>query len=233
MSSGSYFTIYRRSKNEKASKETIDVLKNEYFLSNKNSLFGGNAKEEDLKNDIPLLMHNGFKSGSCEDNNSYEFFDKDGVKYVKLLDFHFGSSFSNLKDKFRLNPYKFNTSSVFISKDEAKMMLQAIKYILSGEYSRKTEDILSSNEYLNVFGENYSPFAKRFNQKINTLYIDKDGEDHWTLTDGDYQYENEIAEEDDEALYVMNVTKACLEAFLMAEEYSWENEELVLEYSCY
>ena len=233
MANGSYFTIYRKLKNEIASKETIDILKNEYFLSNKNSLFGEKTDENELKNDMPPLMHEGFKSGSCEDNKSFVFFDKDGVKYIKLLDFHFGSSFGGLKEIFRLNPYKYSKSSVFISKNDAKMMLQAIKYILSNEYSRKMEDVLSNNEYLNVFGENYSLFINRFKNKPKIFYVDKDHNDSWTITDNDSQYENEIAEEDDSALYNMNTTKACLEAFLVAEDYSWENEELVLEYSCY
>lgn len=40
MSSGSYFTIYKKNSKVKASDEVLNALKNEYFLSNKKDVFG-------------------------------------------------------------------------------------------------------------------------------------------------------------------------------------------------
>ena len=234
MSSGSYLTIYRKQQGQDAPKEVLDALKNEYYLSNKRGIFGKDAEDEQkLKEDIPLLLDAEFKSErhGIDDTPNYVFYDHSGAKHEKLLNFCFGSTFTTLKDHFHLAPYSWNRCSTFISKSEVEKMLQAINYVLSENYSRQFEQILS-NEYVELFGQDYSPFQKRFSKMSEPLHIDKD-EDGFIVKHGDYGYDAEIAECDADVVYSLKKLRACFEAFLQAEDNSWDKQELVLEYSVY
>ena len=230
MSSGSYFTIYRKHTSNKVAQDVIDALKNEYVLHNKeNSLFRDDKTKED---DFPLLMHASFKASHViEDSSSNAYYDADGYVHDKLLDFHFGSSFSCLKDKFRLNAYKFNESSTLISKNEAEKMLQAIEYVLGEEYSKKFEQVMD-NEYVELFGNGYSLFDDRFSKVHKPIYIDKRSEG-FAVHFNDYGLDAEVAESDNDMKFNLKRVRACLFAFLNAEECPWDNEELILEYSAY
>lgn len=230
MSSGSYFTIYRKCKNVVLEAEKLQALRNEYIDAVKNGLFGYN--KDNAKDDIPLLLHDGYKSNSydleCKNNN---FYDNDGILHERLLDFHFGSSFTCLKTEFNLNPYINKESSVFISKDEASKMLQAINYILSNDYSKKFEEILN-NKYVDIFGDGYSLFDDRFKQKKDRIYVDKN-DDGYMLSFGDEQYDIEVKETDDDIIFSLSRARSAIMAFLEAETYSYDGFELVLEYSVY
>ena len=231
MSSGSYFTLYRKCTKVKASSEVLDTLKNEYFLANKKDLFAGNKDDKAL----PLLLHVGFKADftapKAEDNKTDVYYSEDGTKYVKLLDFHFNSTFTALKEHFNLDPYRVNQTSIFVSKADAKKILQAIEYILSEDYDKKFEKILD-NEFVKILGEGYSCFDNRFKESKNPIYIDKEGHGY-TVNFGDSVYEAETSESDDDVKFNLYHTRACLLAFLNAEESTWDGEELVLEYSAY
>lgn len=230
MSSGSYFTLYRKCTKVKASSEVLDALKNEYFLANKKDLFAGNKDDKAL----PLLLHAGFKADFAaleEENKTDVYYSEDGTKHVRLLDFHFGSTFTALKEHFNLDPYRVNQTSIFISKADAKKILQAIEYILGEDYDKKFEKILD-NEFVKILGEGYSYFDNRFKESKNPIYIDKEGHGY-TVNFGDSVYEAETSESDDDVKFNLCRTRACLLAFLNAEESTWDGEELVLEYSAY
>lgn len=228
MSSGSYFTIYMKHTKKKVAQDVLDALKEQYRKSNQNS-FSSSSKDPD---DFPILMHASFKSELQEDDeNCSVYYDKDGVVHDKLLEFHFGSSFTCLKEKFRTNAYVFSESSVIVSKAEAEKMLQAIEYVLSEDYSKKFEDILD-NEYVEVFGRGFSKFDDRFSSSSEKVYIDKN-DDGWTLSFGDSQWEAEIQRDDEDTCFNLKRVRSCLRAFLDAESYEWSGQELVLEYSTY
>lgn len=231
MSSGSYFTLYRKCTKVKASSEVLDALKNEYFLANKKNLFSGNKNDKTL----PLLLHARFKADftapKAEDNKTDVYYSEDGTKHVRLLDFHFGSTFTALKEHFNLDPYRVNQTSIFISKADAKKILQAIEYILSEDYDKKFEKILD-NEFVKILGEGYSLFDNRFKESKNPIYIDKEGRGY-TVNFGDSVYKAETSESDDDVKFNLCRTRACLLTFLNAEESTWDGEELVLEYSAY
>lgn len=184
-----------------------------------------------MKKDMPVLMHANFKADSIDYDDCDIYYDAEGYEHKKLLDFHFGSSFTSLKEHFRLNAYKFSESSTLVSKAEAAKILQAIEYILSGEYSKKFEDVLS-NEYASILGEGYSPFENRFRSLGKPLYIDKDC-DGYIVNFSDHGYDREVAECDDDIEHCLSKVRACILAFLNAEEYSYDGEELVLEYTAY
>lgn len=229
MSSESYFTLYRKYSKVKASSEELDALKNEYFLANKKNLFTGNQDDKAL----PLLLYAGFKAnfaaGESEENKTDIYYSKDGTKHVRLLDFHFCSTFTALKEHFNLDPYRVNQQSIFISKADAKNILQAIEYILDGEYDKKFEKILN-NEYVDILGKGYSLFDNRFKASKDPIYIDKEGHGY-TVNFNDCIYDAETSESDEYANFNLCRTRACLLAFLNAEESTWDDEELVLEYS--
>ena len=233
MSSGSYLTIYRKHHDEPISHEVVESVANEYFLANKKELFGSKKDDEQLKDDIPILMDLKYKSehSYLDDIAHYEYVDINGFKYGKLLEFHFGSSFSCLKDEFSLDAYSFKRCSTFISKHDAEKMLQAINYILSNNYNKEFENVLS-NKYVKVFGEDYSPFANRFSNNNEPIYVDKNA-GNFKITYGDYEYDAEIAEDDANVEFNLKKAKSCLDAFLQAEDNSWDKQELVLEYSVY
>lgn len=232
MSSGSYFTIYRKLKNKTATAVELDRLKNEYFLSNKNSTFSQNASDEDMKKDIPLLLDAAFKASSIDDSESSTYYgSEDGALHEKLLEFSFGSSFTGLKEKFGLNPYSYSKSSVLVPKPEAEKILQAVKYILSKRYCRELEDILS-NEYVDLLGKDYSPYIDRFTAKKHPIYIDKESTGY-VIRHGDDLAIDETTECDDAAVYALKKVRACIEAFLSADTSFWKGEDLVLQYSAY
>lgn len=229
MSSGSYFTIYRKTK-DKVSSDVIDNLKNEYFLANKNSLCSSQYNDEDLKNDIPMLMESNFKYGSLLENESDIYYDKDGYVYKRLLDFNFNSTFRSLKEKFNLNPYRHSQSSVIIDRNEAKMINQAVKYVLSEKYDKNFEKILD-NEYVELLGNGYSLFDNRFKKSKNPIYIKKNDDGYEiSFDDG---YENEIEDWDSDIIFSLKKVGRCLEAYLNADDYSFDNERLILVYSAF
>lgn len=217
-----------------ASPVEMDALKNEYFLSNKRGLFAKTDDEEALKNDLPLLMHKNFKADHAdvdEDNESNVYYSNDGIKHEKLLEFCFNSTFTALKEHFNLDPYKWSHASTLVSKTEAEKILQAIDYILGEDYSKKFESILN-NEYVNILGEGLSTFDNRFKKDKSPIYINRDGH-NYTVEFNDYCYDREIAESDDGIKCSLRRVRACLLAFLNAEESTWNGEELVLEYTAY
>lgn len=227
MASGSYFTIFRKSKSITLPATKLEMLKAEYMKMN-SSLF---KEEDDKSSNVPLLMQEDFTYSDCEIDKakSNNYYDKDGVLHEKLLTFDFCSTFTCLKEKFNLNAYKNSECSVMISKDEARKMLQAIKYVLSGEYSKKFEDILN-NEYVQLFGNGYSLFDNRFSKHKDKIYVDKDGNNGYSISFGDERWDAEIAESDDDILFNLTHTQSCLQAFLDASCCSFDDFELVLEY---
>ena len=225
MSSGSYFTIYRKCINCKLELDKLNALKKEYEKAS-------NVLSSNLVNDIPLLMDECFSANNIDSlatNNNY--YDSNGVLHQKLLEFHFCSAFSCLKEKFNLDQYAFSTSSTFINRMEAQCMLQAINYVLSEKYDKTFENILN-NEYVAIFGNGYSLYDDRFSNAHERIYVDKN-KDNYTITFGDESWNREIAESDDEIRFNVKRVRSCIQAFLDAESNSWENTELILEYSVY
>ena len=230
MSSGSYFTIYRKHKSAVAPAEQLNALKEEYKKADE-GLFGTSKKNDSAG--LPVLMHESYSATPVpyDENENMRYYDSDGHLHEKLLEFHFGSSFTALKEHLSLNAYKFKDSAVLISRETAEKMLQAVNYVLSKNYSKAFEDVLD-NEYADVFGNGYSPFDYRFSKRGKKLYIDKCSEGY-TVSLGDEQLDRETAECDSEAEFSLKRVRSCLQAFLDAESNEWENVELVLEYSVY
>lgn len=231
MSSGSYMTIYRKLRKNVVSKDRLDAIREEYYKSNKGTCFSTDKNEESLRADVPVLLEDGFNAEQSCGGQSQLFYDKDGIEHFKLLSFHFSSSFTCLKEHWNLNPYTRSQASIIVSAKDAKDLLQAAKYVLSGEYSKKFEEILS-NDYVELLGEDYPPFARRFRKAAEPIYIERE-EQNFKVVRGDYGFEDEEADCASYAKYSLETLVACLEAFVRAECYDFDGEELVLEYSAY
>lgn len=231
MSSGSYMTIYRKLHKNVVSKDKLDAIREEYYKSNKSACFNADRSEELLRADVPILLEDGYKAEQHCCGQSQLFYDKDGVKHIKLLSFHFSSSFTCLKEHWNLNPYTHSQESVIVSANDVKNLLQAAKYVLSGEYSKKFEEILS-NDYVELLGKDYPPFAHRFRTAAEPIYIEREGR-NFKVVRGDYGFEDEEADCTSYAKHALETLVACLEAFVRAECYDFDGEELVLEYSAY
>ena len=232
MSSGSYLTIYRKN-NKKVADEILNTVKNEYYLRNKADDFSENKSEEDLRNDIPLFLDADFKSDSEVDgaDKSDVYYMADGTICKKLLDFHFGSSFVCLKEEFHLDSYKFNRNSSVISKPEAEKMLQAVEYVLNEKYDRQFELVLNNN-YVEMFGDGYSPFDRRFAKLHDSLFIEKVS-NGYSIEFIDPYVEHERNESDAWIKCNLTTLRAGLLAYLNAEEYTYYGQDLILEYSVY
>ena len=145
MSSGSYFLILRHVNvaAEVKNKISIDSFVERYkkrILSNTGNVeeyfkLPLNEKFEDI-----WMPKNTFKWVSTK---SYKVYDELG-KY------DFISGFTALKEYYNLGSY--NNNELIISLNTAKEMKIAIDYILSRDYSLKTEDLLD-NSFIRVFGE--------------------------------------------------------------------------------
>lgn len=72
-------------------------------------------------------------------------------KYIELMNVHFNSALSVLKRYYYLNPFTEH-SQIIIDLNSAKLMKQAVLYLLSRNYSFEFEQILDNN-YVSVFSE--------------------------------------------------------------------------------
>lgn len=233
MSSGSYFTIYRKNKGKVAGPYIIDALKSEYIKSEQSSMVGIDGKRV-KEGTFPLFMQKNFKADTSidDDDTCNEFYDSDGVLHERLLMFEFCSDFTALKEHFRLNAYVYNERSTTVSRECAEKLLQAADYILSREYNEKFEEILD-NKYVELLGDGYSPFDSRFAHEREPVCIDKSSDDGYYVTFGDRQSVLETRESDSNVVFNLKRMKYCLQAFLHAEPCPWNNTELVLEYTAY
>ena len=161
-----------------------------------------------------------------------------------LLEWDFGSGFDCLKQEWNLSPHKFKYCQKVISKDEAEKMLVAVSYLLNGDWSASTEKVIG-DKYLKLFTDGYSSDSYH-------KYLDRNSPNKHEQVirhccagyeiivktphiadnnDSDYNYEREIRESDDTIEFWLQQTKYALEAYLKAEDFSYDNKhELILVY---
>jgi hypothetical protein len=86
------------------------------------------------------------------EEESHEFISTNNkCKYLEIMLTHFNSSLVVLKNFYNLNPYNEH-SQITIDLVTAKTIKQAIKYLLSRNYSCEFEEILD-NEFISVLSE--------------------------------------------------------------------------------
>jgi hypothetical protein len=184
MSRGSTFVILRKDK------PTAKVTENQ-VMEQYNSWY--NAAGEQLKFEtLPELSY----------YNCYSYVDKKSLELLtKLVESDFNSSFTSLIEYYNLSYYQTDSRSdrVVINVSTARSMVQAIKYLLYEDYSKRTEALLD-NEWIDVFGEDCIPYRewkdemdyededdsqwclKRLRQILETyLFISSESDDEITL----------------------------------------------------
>lgn len=200
MSSGSVLNILRSNKKHKHTvRNKIINNKIEEFKSN----LAGLVSAENII--IPNYL-------MFEDNMDVMLSIKDKQYFNILLDAHFSSQFTELKDEYNLNPYN-GTNQVVIDIHTAKEMLQAIKYLLSRNYSLGIEDILD-NYWISVFSE-----------LLPSYYTQN-------ITDSEFINENKDIEQ--EGKYILTKFKTVLETYILLVNENCCNEyQYILLYSAY
>lgn len=167
MSSGSYFTLYRKYTTCKISSDELNKLIKMYVDENKNKLFGENRTEKEISKDIPIILNPFFetKKSICDktvDKNDRSIISqrnmfnkilaKDGSYLDELLVWYFNSSFTCLKNEWNMNSYQWSNSKKIIDIPMAEFMLQGCNYLLNGNWSDEFERILN-NKWINIFAK--------------------------------------------------------------------------------
>ena len=145
-----------------------------------------------------------------------------------LASFFFGRCFSSLREYYNLNTSKISTCTAFISKEDARRILQAIKYLLSGNFSDEVEDLLD-NEFIKVLGENYPKWSMRKFKDELRFYVDKNGEDSWSITLGDPEGKRDEVEENSSEEHMLKKLECCLQSALDIETSYNGLDDIVIE----
>lgn len=172
MSSGSYFVLLRRSKSIENEKVTDEYIKNFIDEYNKRNCCLGNEtfdNQEFYK--YPLSFDYDFEK---TDHFKWVSF-KDHQIYDEIFICRFLSDFTQLREEFNLDSYK--RSELIIDNVLAMKLKMAVDYLLSRNFSLKTEDILN-NRYIRILGEilpSYESFLS--NKKFTNFndYFEKNG----------------------------------------------------------
>lgn len=136
--------------------------------------------------------------------NCYSYVDKKSMELLtKLVEVDFNSSFTSLIEYCNLSYYQTDGRSdrVVINASTARIMVQAIKYLLYEDYSKRTEALLD-NEWIAVFGEDCIPYREW-----------KDGRDY---------------EDEDDSQWYLKRLRQVLETYLCINSES--DEEIILLY---
>ena len=241
MSSGSYFTLYRKynviptEADLKVRESTIE----KYVKKNRENSLKDSQSEEDLKKDFPLVLDPlyGLKESEYDEvtktwkdlrdhsvsgqrKSCQKILASDGSHLDEILEWHFGSDFTCLKNEWAMNGYNWNRSQHIVDKGTAKLILQACNYLLSGNWSTYFEHILD-------------------NPWINILAKGNDSNSYWR-----YIYKNnkkmlrdfESQEDHDDVEWQLKQIKFALETYLNSEPSSTcfeDKVELMLVYSVY
>lgn len=94
-----------------------------------------------------------------------------GEVFEDIFNMHFITDFTTLKEEW--NMHSLNPQ-IIVNVETAKEIVQAIEYILSGNYSEQAENILK-NYYISVFGEHYPLYLLRYdfgeNKEIDSVWL--------------------------------------------------------------
>jgi hypothetical protein len=247
MSRGTTLTLYKKYDLKMDDKSFRDVVR-KYALQNKS--FDYSKKKKSMKeysSDIPLIMEiDAFRQESVYDPEKKVWIDnrkennlpnlKDFVLgYVdsrdhnycnRMMEWSFGSSFDCLVDYFNIGHGGFKNSMVEISPSVGLKMLEALNYLLGGDWSDKTEKTMD-NEFVRVFseGSNGNPYFKYVNRKRNftDMSFEKNGCRFSVkvpkVKKEDDEYDLDIQEADSSTEWALDTFRAGLYAFLKSDNY--------------
>lgn len=169
MSSGSYFTLYRKYKTKITDVERA-AIEARYKKDNENSFMSSDKAAEAVVR-LPMILDprlgedetvydeqqkiwkdvrdysiNGLRA------NYLRVFRDDNTYLDELMSWHFNSSFNCLKSEWCMDSYNWDRCQHVIDVGTARMMLQACNYLLSGKWSDETEKLLD-NKWIQIFAD--------------------------------------------------------------------------------
>lgn len=227
MGCSSTLTIYRKYNIDILGENKLNEIKNRYIESN-----GG--KEKDA---FPIIIDSNFRPNQFSEEPKTvneirnRYFTIDGNPVDELISEFFISNYHELWDEFNLQGYNFGRSEYQISLDEVKSITVAIKYLLSGEYSEKMEEVLN-NKWINIFGNGYTKYSNFYSSSNKKIYIERECDDIWTINLGDDMMDREDKENDLEHESNMKSTLQIMETFIsLCNEYHEKYVDYMLIYS--
>lgn len=205
MSSGSYFTLYRKYKAKITDAERADI-EARYRKSDEEDCINKSAGDGDIAYSLPLVLDPkiGVKESVYNEQtktwkdvrdysinglraNFLKVLKEDNSYLDELMTWNFNSSFSCLKNEWAMQSYSWDRCQHVIDYGTAKLMLQACNYLLSGKWSDETEKILD-NKWIRIFADgndccSYWKYLYRNNKKrLREIESDEDSEDiEWQL----------------------------------------------------
>lgn len=221
MSSGSYFTMYRKY-NAVASDDVYNALCKQYLNARHDLSENAMSDEEFLKN-LPIVLSFSYglnESEYCDKTKTWKdvkdysiegqrkqyqaLLNEDKSYLDKLMTWDFGSGFTCIKDTWNLNAYSLKESMCIVDKATAEKILQACNYLLSENWSNDFEKILN-------------------NEWIKTIASDNHGESYWKYVyrDDKKSLREISAEEQESAEYNINKLRNVMDTFINNDsEYS-------------
>lgn len=162
-----------------------------------------------------------------------------------LLSWDFSSGFDCLKNEWSLSAYRQEFSQHIVSKTEASKMLQAVKYLLSEDWSDRMEEVLD-NAYIKVLADGYTSYSygkylSRSNPDSNAKVL-RHAQNGIEVTvkipscasgsdELDVQARIDAYEESKQIEFWLKQAGYALEAYLKSDSFSYDsNSELVLVY---
>ena len=146
-------------------------------------------KDENLK---PEFME-------LDDTHMYRF--EDGSGWTILKNCWVSSTFSQLLNRFGIE-YDGKRSIYKLSKKEAEEIRVAAKYLANGNYSNDTEERLS-NDFIDVL-KPLVPFYSKWRRNDGLcIFIDREDDNTWKITDGNHEWDSEIEEENSEGVAIL------------------------------
>ena len=207
MSSGSYFTLYRKYKAKITDAERADI-EARYAKDEEESGLSRASSDKSVPAEprLPAVLNPKIdEKESVYDDANKQWKDvrdysinglranflkvlRDDNSYLdELMSWHFNSSFNCLKNEWSMQSYSWDKCQHVIDYGTAKLMLQACNYLLSGKWSDETEKILD-NKWIRIFADgndccSYWKYLYRDNKKrLREIESDEDSEDiEWQL----------------------------------------------------
>lgn len=251
MSRGTTLTLYKKYDYKMNNTDFKSVVK-KYAENNKEHDYSPKKKSmKEYSKDIPIIMNiNPFLSKSCYDEKTKTWFDprpaktidtikNNAISYVdsrdkmyceRMMEWSFGSSFDCLVELYNIGQYNYSGCAVEIDEATAQKMLEAINYILSGNWSDNIESALN-NSFINTFTTGYSCDSywkyvyrnKNSNKKV--FSIKKDGYDITIKCpdkkddSNDDEYYAETEESNSSIEHSLNLFKYGLTTFLYSDNW--------------
>jgi len=143
--------------------------------------------------DIPEFIY-------LDDAHWYNTIDKS--IWINVFDEYFSSSFDELSGYWNL-PYDGKMSQYFISKDEAKEINVAAKYLANGKYDKDFESLLD-NRFIEILSDLMPNYGKRGANKDGLcLFVDKEDDGSYKITDHRWEWGECEDETESEGKYIL------------------------------